>query len=85
LLAESDFVDVRSYREKFHERPTDKNSAQLSLGSINDPGGFGIGHLPLSLATFSSWIPVLIRNEPVADDELEGFRAWQEYQGGVWN
>lgn len=85
LLVERDLVHVRSYREKFHERPTQVNSARLSLGSINDPGRTGVGHLPLSLSTFGSWIPKRIQNEPVTDDELDGFRAWQEYKGGVWS
>jgi hypothetical protein len=70
LLVERDLVHVRSYREKFRERPTVIDSARLSLGSINDPGGFGIGHFPLSLSTFGSWKPARIKNEPVSDDEL---------------
>jgi hypothetical protein len=85
LVVANDLVYVRSYREKFRERPTGINPARLSLGSIKDPGGFGLGHLPLSLSTFGSWRPVRIQNEPVTDDELDGFRAWQEYKGGVWS
>jgi len=86
LVVERDLVHVRSYREKFRERPIGGiSSTRLSLGSINDPGGFGVGHLPLSLSTFGSWVPKRIESEPVTDDELDGFRAWQEYKGGVWN
>lgn len=42
----------------------------LSLGSMNDPDGFGVGHIPLSRAAFGSWLPAKIRYDPVTDDEL---------------
>jgi hypothetical protein len=38
LLVEVDIVHVRSYREKFGDRPAAINSALLSQGNINDPG-----------------------------------------------
>ena len=85
VLAVADgVVHVRLYREKFPERPKLIASTSLTLGSISDSGGFGMGHLPLSGPTFDSWVPVPFQNEPVTEDELAGYRMWQEDSGGVW-
>ena len=51
---------------------------------MGDAGGFGMGHLPLSKPAFGSWRPVKVGSEPVADDELEGYRMWLEARGGYW-
>jgi hypothetical protein len=47
------------YKEKFAIRPISVEMHALTLGSIDDPDGFGVGHLPLSCATFGSWLPDL--------------------------
>jgi hypothetical protein len=75
-------VHVRLYKEKFRDRPTSVQS--LSLGHIDDPDGFGVGHLPLSLGTFGSWLPVCFQQEPVTDDELIWVREWEKSGGSVW-
>ena len=82
LAMSRDAVHVRLYKEKFRERPTSVST--LSLGRIDDPDGFGVGHLPLSLGTFGSWLPVRFQNEPVTDDELVWVREWEKSGGGVW-
>ena len=84
LAVESETVHVRVYKEKYGWRPERIETAALSLGSIHDPDGFGIGHLPLSRPEFGGWEPVRINREKVADEELEGYRMWQESGGGVW-
>jgi hypothetical protein len=53
-------------------------------GHIDDPDGFGVGHLPLSLGTFGSWLPVCFQKEPVTDDDLIWVREWEKSGGGVW-
>ena len=58
--------------------------SSLSVGSVNDSRDFGIGHLPLSEATFETWEPAPIQNESVIDDELVGVRMWKEDHAGVW-
>jgi hypothetical protein len=46
---------------------------------------FSIGHMPLSHASFAGWAPQLIRRgEPVAEEELDGYRMWQEAEGGYF-
>ena len=52
VLSKSDDVfRVRVYKEKLPTRPASIEMRALSLGSINDPDGFGVDHLPLSRAT----------------------------------
>src|SRR6059058_2332145 len=66
VLAVADgVVHVRLYKEKFPERPQRVAASSLTLGSVTDSGGFGMGHIPLSGATFDSWAPVPFQNEPV--------------------
>jgi len=76
-------VHVRLFREKFSEVPRVLNPSILSVGTIYDEH-HGIGHLPLSRATFASWRPTKLQHEPVTEDELEGYRIWLDAKGGVW-
>ncbi len=79
VLAVDDFaVHLRSYANKFTEPPVDLDPAVLTLGGIDSPGGFGIGHFPLAREGFFSGNPVFIKQVPVADDELEGYRLYLE-------
>jgi hypothetical protein len=71
ILAKSgDVVHVRIYKENFAIRPQSVEMRALSLGSINGPDGFGVGHVPLSCATLGSWLPAKFRSDPVTDDEF---------------
>ena len=85
LSVDRDVVHVRIYKEKFSQRPTCIDPNRLSLGAIDDPDGFGVGHLPLSRGTFGSWMPIYIQNDPATDDELVWVSEWQKSKGGVWN
>jgi len=84
LVVEDDVVHVRLYREKFPERPNRVAANSLTLGSIHEPGDHGVGHLPLSPATFRGWAPIKFQSEPVTDDELDGYRYWRGDGGGAW-
>ena len=85
LAMTGNVVHVRLYKEKFAIRPQSVEMSALSLGSINDPDGFGIGHLPLSRGTFGSWLPTKFQTDPVTDDEFIWVTAWEESGGGVWS
>lgn len=77
-------VHVRLYREHFPERPSAVSTADLSLGTVHDET-FGIGHVPLTAATFRSWKPVAHGREALDEgEEMDGFRAWQEHSGGAF-
>jgi hypothetical protein len=84
LALEPGIVHIRLYKEKFASRPDCIDATGLSLGTINDEDGFGIGHLPLSARNFARWEPIIIAHEGVSSEELEGYSLWKESGGGVW-
>ena len=84
LKFEDEIVHVRTYKNKFKDVPGQVDPSTLSLGTIHDKEGFGIGHLPMSLETFNSWRPQFLQHALVEAEELEGYEAWTESKGGVW-
>lgn len=84
LKLEPGIVHVRVYKNKFESRPTTIKVEELSLGSIKDKDGFGMGHVPISEKDFSGWKAVLLTKTEVKDDELEGYKLWKEANGGVF-
>ena len=85
LAIDEDAVSIRIYRERFSNRPSSVNPDTLSLGRIDDPQGFGIGHLPLAPRDFALWFPVHLATRPVTEDELDGYRYWKESGGGTFS
>jgi len=75
-------VHLRSYANKFREQPKDVDPAVLTLGGLNDPAGFGIGHFPLAKEGFFKDKPVLIKVVPVKEEELEGYKLYLESMNG---
>lgn len=84
LAVDRSAVHVRLYKQRFFEVPRFVNTAALTMGTVHDTG-FGIGHLPISRASFASWRPIRIQHELVAEDELEGYRVWKDAEGGIWD
>lgn len=86
LALDPSAVHLRLYKNKFNTRPEAVDSSTLSLGSMNDDDeeGFGIGHFPLSRRDFTKWQPVLLSQETVSEEELEGYNMWKEAGGGVF-
>jgi len=84
LAVDHSAIHVRLYKNRFTNRPQSVDTRELSLGSIDDPDGFGVGHLPLSRSTFAGWVPIRICRETLVDEELEGHQIWRESQGGTW-
>lgn len=78
-------VHVRVYKNKFEARPESVDLDSLTLGTIHDADGFGMGHLPISAESFVNWQPVFISQSDVTEDELEGYTMWKEAGGGVFN
>jgi hypothetical protein len=68
LAIDPGVVSIRMYKQTFDERPPNVDPAKLSLGSINDADGFGIGHLPLDAPTFRSWEPQFLQRSSLTDD-----------------
>ena len=84
LVVEPDAVHVRLYKETYARRPEQVPSQTLTLGTIHDVEGFGMGYLPLSEGAFRAWRPEVLGFEPVTDDELDGYKIWREDSGGVF-
>ena len=84
LVTDPGGVHIRLYKNKFSERPPQVNPSSLDLGSIHDPEGFGMGHMPLSYASFSAWEPIFLVAIGVDEEELEGYLYWQEGEGGYF-
>lgn len=85
LKLEPDKVHVRIYKQHFPQRPRAIDPSQLTLGTIHDKDGFGMGHLPLRLETFIQRQPVFLTHAEVKPEELQGYNFWVESaDGGVW-
>ena len=84
LVLDRHAVHIRVYKEKFPSPPQEVNEHNLTLGSIHDTDGFGIGHLPLSRASFRGSKPIFLRQSTVSEAELDGYREWKDANGGVW-
>jgi hypothetical protein len=84
LKLDPGIVHVRVYKNKLATRPTSIDLDELSLGSIKDKDGFGMGHLPISENDFKGWKAVLLLKAEVKAEELEGYELWKEAGGGVF-
>lgn len=79
-------VHIRTYSNRFPQRPTDVDVSKLYMAGIDRKPDeeLGMGHLPLSRESFSGWKPELIKVVPVVPDELEGYKMWEEAKGGYF-
>ncbi|HET9183397.1 MAG TPA: hypothetical protein VFP59_14775 [Candidatus Angelobacter sp.] len=86
LKLDPEIVHVRICKEHFPQRPRSVDPARLTLGSVYDSDGFGMGHVPLRLATFCDREPLFITHAEVKPDEVEGYEMWRDADGdgGVW-
>jgi hypothetical protein len=76
LVVDEFAVHLRMYANRFQTLPTQVSSSQLSLGGLDRLEGIGIGHFPLAREGFLREQRILVGREPVADEELEGYRIW---------
>jgi hypothetical protein len=85
LKADATTIHIALYKNRYSEKPAEVDTRVLTFGTIDDSGGFGIAHLPLSRATFASWSPTRIQHCAVTEEDLEGYRIWEESNGGTWS
>jgi hypothetical protein len=78
LVLDDEIAHIRIYKNEYNQRPISIDLKTLSLGSINDKDGFGVGHTPLDRKGFENWKPVVITYEEVNKEELEGYEIWKE-------
>jgi hypothetical protein len=85
LERDPEIVHVRIYKQHFSQRPRSIDPGALTLGTIHDEDGFGMGHLPLRLVTFMDSEPIFLTHSQVQPEELEGYNLWKETAGGgIW-
>jgi len=84
LVVDNNAVHVCVYKKVYAARPEQIDESTLTLGTIHDADGFGVGHLPLSRKVFQSWHPEFVAKSSVSDAELDGYKIWKESRGGVW-
>jgi hypothetical protein len=86
LVIDQHIIHIRKYKNRFAERPFEIDLKHLSIGTIHDADGFGVGHLPISATSFGSWMPSRICRQEVTEEELEGYHCWlQDQEAGVWD
>jgi hypothetical protein len=78
LVLDKEIAHIRIYKNKYNQRPVSIDTKTLSLGSVYDEDGFGIGHTPLDRTGFENWHPEVIMYEEVSAEELEGYQIWKE-------
>lgn len=84
LKLEPPIVHLRIYKEKFENRPVRVEVKNLTLGTIHDGDGYGVGHLPVSDRQFRAWAPRLLASVDVAQEELDGYIFWKEEAEGSY-
>lgn len=79
-------VHLRLYSNRFAERPSGVDESKLFMAGINRQPheALGMGHIPVSHRSFSTWQYRLIQMSSVTDDELDGYRVWEEASGGYF-
>ena len=82
LKLEPEIVHVRIYKQHFPQRPRSIDPAVLTFGTIHDTDGFGMGHLPLRVATFMDREPEFLTHAEVKPEELKGYNFWKATAAG---
>jgi hypothetical protein len=77
LVINAKEAHVKVYKNEFDKRPSKIDIKTLSIGSINDKDGFGIGHIPLERKEFNSWKPISVGYEKVTKEDLDGYEIWK--------
>ena len=78
-------VHVRLYSNRFPEPPTHIDESTLYIAGLDrrPDEELGMGHLPLLKQSFAGWRAKFIQKSKVSEEELDGYRIWQE-GGGYW-
>lgn len=79
-------VHVRVYSNVYPEPPKAIDESSLYMAGADRPDGepLGMGHLPISKASFSGWKAHFVQQSSVTAEELEGYEIWREAEGGYF-
>ena len=85
VLATDDHgVHIRIYSNRWQAPPRSINPSSLVLGAESVEQDPGIGHLPFTKRAFLAQGPIFLQEDTVTEEELDGFRMWEEAQGGYF-
>lgn len=86
LRLDTNGVHVRVYSNVLPNVPASIDEPMLYMAGIdkreNEP--LGMGHLPISSESFSSWGAIFVQRSSVSPEELEGYEMWLEADGGYF-
>ena len=89
LAMDDKSVHIRSYSNVYLEVPIELNVGSLFMKRFDtdvEAIDIGLAHLPVSYDTFMAWDAIAVdQYEEVTDDQLAGYRLWQEADGGYFN
>lgn len=85
ILATDDHgVHIRIYSNRWQAPPRSIEPSSLVLGAENAEQDPGMGHLPFTKRAFLTQGPVFLQEGTVTEEELDGFRMWEEAKGGYF-
>ena len=88
LKTDNEGVHIRLYSNVYPNLPTSLDVTTLYLAGLEEQSeqvDLGIGHLPISFNNFITWHAVPLNQfEAVSEEQLEGYRTWQEAEGGYF-
>jgi hypothetical protein len=79
-------VHVRLYSNQFPDLPVNIDEAALYMAGMDRQPDetLGMGHLPVSHQSFATWNATFVQQSSITEDELEGYRMWEEAKGGYF-
>ena len=79
-------VHVRVYSNVYPAPPEaiDESTLYMAGADRRDGEPLGMGHLPISTASFSGWEAQFVQPSSVAAEEREGYELWLEAEGGYF-
>ncbi|QNH10620.1 hypothetical protein [Xanthomonas sp. SI] len=79
-------VHVRVYSNVYPEPPARIDVSTLYMAGVDRPDDvpLGMGHLPISTASFSGWEARFVQPSTVAAEELDGYDVWRDAEGGYF-
>jgi hypothetical protein len=79
-------VHLQTYSNVYPTVPSSIDESTLYMAGIDkrEDEPLGMGHLPISKDSFSSWGAVFVQQSSVVDEELEGYQIWLEVEGGYF-
>lgn len=86
LKVDEQGVHVRVYSNVFRAPPRTIDESTLYMAGMDrrDDERLGMGHLPISRASFSDWNVRFVQQSSVSAEELEGYNMWRDAEGGYF-